>query len=74
MQSTSISFDPAVHITAGQLRDIGFLLNEMIPDDAFVRRVSISLNDNEDFNDGSATLGLCTLEAFVTPVLLECCV
>ena len=59
------NFNPIVHVTAGQLRRLGFYLCEMTPDDAFVRRVAVGLDDCEPLNDGSATLRLVVLEPFV---------
>ncbi len=58
-------FDPRRHITAGQLRRLGFYLSEWIPDAAFVRRIAVGLIDNERLNDGTATLGLRVLEPFL---------
>jgi hypothetical protein len=57
-------YDPRVHITAGSLRRLGFYLSEMIPDQAFVRRIAVGLDATEQFNDGSATLGLSVVEPF----------
>lgn len=65
-----IAYDPACHITAGQLRSMGFYICENISDDAFVRREAVGLNAAEDFCDGSATLGLEVLEPFVCEQLV----
>ena len=59
-------YDPVVHITAGQLRKLGFYLSEMIPDRAFVRRVAVGLNSQERLDDGSPTVELKVLEPFTS--------
>src|ERR1039458_8707280 len=58
-----IPFDPQQHITAGQLRRLGFLLCEIIPDEAFVRRIAVSVAD-EYIEEPAATLGLALREPF----------
>jgi hypothetical protein len=58
------AFDPRRHITARQLRDLGFLLGENIPDSAFARRVAVDVIPDEDLDDGSSRLGLRLLEPF----------
>jgi len=62
---------PDEHITARQLRGLGFYLSEMIPDEAFVRRVAVGLNDDEELDDGSSTLGLRVDEPFAVASELE---
>ena len=47
MRSQHNSFDPQVHITAGQLRRLGVYLSELIPNDAFVRRVAVGVKDDD---------------------------
>lgn len=64
-------YDPEQHITAQQLRGLGFYLSEMIPDDAFVRRVAVGLNEEEELDDGSTTLGLQVDEPFVLATELQ---
>jgi hypothetical protein len=59
-------YDAREHITAGQLRRLGFYLCELISDRAYVRRVAVGLSARERFNDGSATLCLCVAEPFVS--------
>lgn len=61
-------YDPQRHITARQLRRLGFYIRETIPDEAFVRRVAVGLDDAEDLNDGTATLGLKICEPFAVEV------
>jgi len=61
--STSL-FDPKVHITAGQLRGLGFYLSEWIPNGAFVRRVAVGVAADEDVKDESASVALDVLEPF----------
>jgi hypothetical protein len=65
------AYDPRRHITARQLRDLGFLLGENIPDGAYARRLAVDLNGEEDLDDGSTRLGLRLLEPFMgmeTPI------
>lgn len=59
-------FDPDVHITAGELRRLGFYLSEMLPDRAYVRRVAVGLCATELLADGSGSVGLSVLEPFTT--------
>jgi hypothetical protein len=59
-------FNPRSHITAGQLRRLGFYLSEMIPDSDYVRRIAVGLDDAEHLHDGSATLGLKVIEPFIS--------
>lgn len=59
-----IEFNPAHHITAGQLRHLGFLLSEMIPDDAFIRRTAVGFHDKEKIADGRLRPRLRVLEQF----------
>ena len=61
----NLRFDARLHVTAWQLRRLGFYLSEMIPDLAFVRRVAVGLDGDEELRDGSASLRLCLLEPFV---------
>ena len=51
-------------VTAGQLRRIGFYVREDVENDDTVRRSAVTLDPSEDFDDGSATLGLLLLEPF----------
>jgi len=60
----NLPYDPDVHVTAGQLRRLGFYLSEMLPDTAYVRRVAVGLDVAEPLEDGSATLRLDVLEPF----------
>lgn len=60
----NLPYCPRAHITAGQLRKLGFYLCEMIPDEAFVRRVAVGLAGDEPLVDESATLRLRVLEPF----------
>ena len=62
--SAATQYNPSVHITARQLRRLGFYLSEMIPDRAFVRRIAVGLFPEEQWNDGSPTVALEVLEAF----------
>jgi len=62
------TFDPTVHITAGQLRRLGFYLSEMIPNGAFVRRVAVGMLPDEDVTDESASIALAVLEPFEVSV------
>lgn len=57
------SFDPRQHVTAGQLRRLGFLLCEFIPDEAFVRRAAVGLT-HERLELPAVTLGLAVFEPF----------
>lgn len=61
----TVSFCPFTHITAAQLRRMGFLVAESVPDEAFVRRIAVGLDDRELLDDGSASLGLEILEPFM---------
>ena len=58
-------YDPRRHITAGQLRRLGFYLSELVPDRSFVRRVAVGLAGHEALDDGTASVGLQVLEPFV---------
>ena len=58
------TFDPQVHITAGQLRRLGFYLSEMIPNGAYVRRVAVGVSRYEDIHDESASTRIDVLEPF----------
>lgn len=60
----NLTYHPRFHITAGQLRELGFYLCEMIPDEDFVRREAVGLDDGEEFYDDSATLRLRVREPF----------
>ena len=62
------SYNQKLHITAGELRRLGFYVSEMLADEAFVRRVAVGFNAREAIDDGTATLGLRIFEPFVTPV------
>lgn len=59
-----MNYDPSIHITAGQLRGLGFYLQELIPDEAFVRRIAVGPRGQERIDDGSPTVGLEVLEPF----------
>lgn len=63
----SAAYDPQRHVTAGQLRELGFYLSEIIPDPAFVSRVAVGLDGREPAGDGSPTNRLIVLEPFVDP-------
>lgn len=69
MTKMAYIFDPRRHITARELRELGFYLSEMIPDHAFVRRIAVGLDGGEDLHDGSATLRLCLYEPFTISAL-----
>lgn len=61
------AYDPDRHITARELKGLGFYLHDNLPDEAFVRRAAVGLDPAEDLDDGTATLGLSVLEPFVVP-------
>ncbi len=63
------AYDPQQHITARQLRRLGFYLSETLPDDAYVRRVAVGTDEAEDVDDGSPTVRLCLLEPFTQPMM-----
>ena len=63
-QASNQPYDARYHITARQLRRLGFYLSEMVPDEAFVRRVAVGLDNREPLNDGSPTWGVRVLEPF----------
>lgn len=58
-------YNPDRHVTAGQLRRLGFYVAEPVENDAFVPRAAVGLDDDEQLHDGSATLGLDLLEPFM---------
>lgn len=62
------TFDPATHITAGQLRRLRFYIPEFIPDRAYVRRTSVGLAGRELLDDDSPTAQPVFLEPFCPPV------
>lgn len=62
----TFSFDQQRHITARQLRALGFYVREDVPGNAYVQREAVGLRDEEDLDDGTATLGLNVLERFRT--------
>lgn len=62
--ATHIPYDPTVHITAGELRGLGFYLCEWIPDRAFVRRIAVGPDRHERLDDGSPSVGITVLEPF----------
>jgi hypothetical protein len=61
-------YDRQVHITAGELRALGFYLQENLADEAFVRREAVGLSPRETFDDGSPTVRLELLEEFTAPL------
>lgn len=63
----AVHYDPVIHITAGELRKIGFLIPEVVSDAAFVRRVAIGLDGNEPLNRNTCTLRLQAFECFMEP-------
>lgn len=60
-----LRFDVVRDVTALQLRQLGFYIGEMIPDQAFVRRTAVGLDSDEILDDGTATLRLDLLEPFM---------
>ena len=62
-----VCYDPKTHITAGELRKLGFLIPEVVSDVAFVRRVAVGVNDDESLDRKSCTVKLDVLEQFVEP-------
>lgn len=58
--------DPKDTVTAAQLRRLGFYVRENVPDDSYVSRAAVMLDPDEDFCDGTSTLGLVLLEPFKT--------
>jgi len=64
---TTNAFNSSIHVTAGQLRRLGFLLSEMIDNAAFVRRDAVGLDNREDLDDGTASLRLRVLLPFQKP-------
>jgi hypothetical protein len=60
-------YDTKTHITAGELRQLGFLIPETLSDDAYVRRVAVGLNGHERLGRKTCTLRLAVLEQFVDP-------
>lgn len=57
-------YDPARHVTAGELRQLRFYLPEILHDDSFVRREAVGCDEAEVLDDGSATIGLNVVETF----------
>lgn len=64
MVVTNLEFNPREHITAGQLRRLGFYVSEIVPEDSYVRRAAVGLDDDENIRDGTAGLRLLVLEPF----------
>jgi hypothetical protein len=64
MVASKTRFNSKEHITAGQLRRMGFYVHENIRDSAFVRRTAVGLDDAERLNRRSATVKLKVLEPF----------
>lgn len=60
----SPTFDPKVHITAEELRGLGFYLSEWVPNGAYVRRVAVGVKTDEDVKGESASVALDVLEPF----------
>ena len=60
-------YDPVIHITAGELRKLGFLISEIVHDDAFVRRVAVGLDGVEPLSRETCTVKLAVLEMFMEP-------
>ena len=65
VRAKNIMFDPQVHITAGQLRRIGVYLSELIPNEAFVRRVAVGIKPDNNIKDDDKALHINVLEPFV---------
>ena len=61
------SYDPRLHITAGQLRRLGFYVAENLDDEAYIPRVAIGLRRGDMIRGESATLGLTVLTPFSSP-------
>ena len=57
-------YDPQRHITAGELRALGFLVCENVEDADYVRRVAVGVDPRQDLDDGSPSLALLVLERF----------
>lgn len=57
-------FDPQVHITAEELRGMGFYVSEWVPNGAYVRRVAVGVRADEDVKDESASIAIDVLEPF----------
>ena len=68
MVASKKRFNPDKHITAGQLRRLGFYVHENIADEAFVRRAAVGLDGKERLNRRSATVKLNVLEPFAITV------
>jgi hypothetical protein len=60
-------YDRKHHITAGELRRLGFYVAETLPDRAFVRRIAVGPDGREPVRDGSPTVRLRVLEPFTRP-------
>ena len=57
-------FNTRIHITAGQLRRLGVLVRETVPDRAFVRRNAVGFDDQELISRKSSTVAVQVLEPF----------
>ena len=73
MLYATCNFNPHHHITAGELRRLGFYLSEILADRAYVRRIAVGLDEREVLRDGTATLRLNVLEPFTPPVTVKYC-
>jgi hypothetical protein len=60
-------YDPAIHITAGELRKLGFCIPETVSDNAFVRRVAVGVDGSERLGRRTSTVKLKVLEFFMEP-------
>lgn len=63
---TAVASIPA-HISARQLRALGFYLPELVDDDHVVRRAAVGLDGDELLDDGTAGMRLRVLDAFLEP-------
>jgi hypothetical protein len=54
------------HITAGELRQLGFYVAENVDNAAYVRRVAVGFRNSERLCDGSPTAALDLLEPFTS--------
>jgi hypothetical protein len=71
MANTARHFNRRQHITAGELRLLGFYLSELLAREAYVRRVAVGLDEREKLFDGTASLRLYVLEPFTAEELAE---
>jgi hypothetical protein len=71
--TSNFPFDPRRHITARQLRKLGFILRENIPDRSFISRHAVGFCEHELLDDGTASLGLIVLQPFELAEQFELC-